>query len=203
MLTGNRKLVDAMLRSPDAIEFLRRSCEQRGCPIKYVVFVKKPMWLAPSADLKSIVYYNPHTYPRLEPIGGLKFQNGPLEVLRRDGKVVFAIWSMTGARGSTGTSRSPPSTILTALHRVPRAAVDSPCRFSALLLSLIATSNSLKCPTLIDCVSFTTTIPATLSRRYVKKPYLQALSLFCDLSPGTCMRLEQQSVQYLPEIQCS
>jgi hypothetical protein len=71
MLTGNRRLYDAMMNSPQPIQYLLDYCAGRGHPVDYVVKIGKP-YITAGEDRQTAVVNDPKQYPRLVPLGKVR-----------------------------------------------------------------------------------------------------------------------------------
>jgi hypothetical protein len=68
MLTGNRRLYEAMKTSPQPVQYLLDYCAQRGHPVDFVVCGGKS-FMQRGADQKTIIVNDPKQHPRCVPLG--------------------------------------------------------------------------------------------------------------------------------------
>lgn len=91
MLTGNRQLYDEMMVSENALDFLFAEAQALGRPIEYVFYTGN-FWLRPSPDLQKLVYHDPKTYPKKNPIGR-RVIGEPIGSFKADG-ATFRAWKV-------------------------------------------------------------------------------------------------------------
>ena len=89
MLTSNRRLVDRMKASPNAIPVLFDEAQRHGAPVRYLLY-NGGIFFRPSADFHELDYMDPRMIDNAHGhvIGHIRL--GPL-LINRDGIVVWKV----------------------------------------------------------------------------------------------------------------
>ncbi len=99
MRTGYRPLYDRARCAPNALVALAEEYRSVGHPLRVFVYVAGSECLKPDEDLRGVTWYDPRALPDSNPIGSMKFPQGPAVVTRLNGKLYSVIWDL-GEEGS-------------------------------------------------------------------------------------------------------